>query len=65
MSPLFAIAITTDPSAVWGGLAAAPSVSSLGRLPRLHQLFSPRVAVFKALLQTLLCNTTGMLWAPC
>jgi hypothetical protein len=58
MSPLFAIAITTGIlSAVWGGLAAA-----LGLISWSASSAAPATASsggYKALLQTLLCNTTA------
>jgi hypothetical protein len=62
MSPLIAIAITTGIlSAVWGWVAAA-----LGLISWSASSAAPATASsggYKALLQTLLCNASGMLWA--
>jgi hypothetical protein len=63
MSPLIAIAITTGIlSAVWGGLAAALGLISWVGFLGCTSYFASSGG-YKALLQTLLCNTTGMLWA--
>ncbi len=59
MSPLFAIAITTGIlSAVWGGLAAALGLISWVGFLGCTSYFASSGG-YKALLQTLLCNTTG------
>ena len=63
MSPLIAIAITTGIlSAVWGGLAAALGLISWVGFLGCTSYFASSGG-YKALLQTLLCNATGMLWA--
>lgn len=63
MSPLIAIAITTGIlSAVWGGLAAALGLISWVGFLGCTSYFASSGG-YKALLQTLLCNASGMLWA--
>ena len=63
MSPLIAIAITTGIlSAVWGGLAAALGLISWVGFLGCTSYFASNGG-YKALLQTLLCNASGMLWA--
>lgn len=63
MSPLIAIAITTGIlSAVWGGLAAALGLITWVGFLGCTSYFASSGG-YKALLQTLLCNATGMLWA--
>ena len=63
MSPLIAIAITTGIlSAVWGWVAVTLGLISWGGVLGCTSYFASSGG-YKALLQTLLCNASGMLWA--
>lgn len=63
MSPLIAIAITTGIlSALWGWLAAALGLISWVGFLGCTSYFASSGG-YKALLQTLFCNASGMLWA--
>ncbi len=63
MSPLIAIAITTGIlSAVWGWIAVAFGLISWVGFLGCTSYFASSGG-YKALLQTIFCNTSGMLWA--
>ena len=63
MSPLIAIAITTGIlSAVWGWLAVALGLLSWVGFLGCTSYFASSGG-YKALLQTIFCNASGMLWA--
>ncbi len=63
MSPLIAIAITTGIlSAVWGWVAVTLGLISWVGFLGCTSYFASSGG-YKALLQTLLCNASGMLWA--